>query len=145
MKAVISRVGRASVAVDDQVVGAIGKGLLVYIGIVEGDGNRAVESMAQKLVSMRLFSDESGKINLNVGDVDGEMLLIPNFTLAGRTSKGTRPSFADAAEPALARELFQKLTRLIGASIPVELGQFGADMAIESVAQGPVTLTVEVT
>jgi D-tyrosyl-tRNA(Tyr) deacylase len=143
MKAVICRVGRASVQVCGDVVGAIGQGLLVYVGVVQGDDDASATAMAQKLVSMRLFNDAVGKINLSVVDVDGGVLLVPNFTLAGCTSKGTRPSFAAAADPEIAADLFAQVVQQVSQHVTAAQGRFGADMTIDSVAEGPVTLAFE--
>ncbi len=143
MKCVISRVDRASVRVDGKVIGEINHGLLAYVGIVTGDQEAQVNWTADKLCAIRLFNDEDGKLNRSVVDVDGGLLLIPNFTVPGRTRKGTRPSFTDSAPPELATRLFDRLTEKCGQNVTTQTGLFGAHMLIEAVANGPVTVIVE--
>lgn len=143
MRAVVCRVERASVEVADECVGRIGRGLLVYVGVFEGDGEAEVRWMAEKLPALRLFPDDGGKMNRSVRDVGGGLLLVPNFTLAGRTRKGTRPSFTDAADPAVATGLFDALAGRCREAVEVATGQFGADMQIDARFDGPVTVIVE--
>jgi D-aminoacyl-tRNA deacylase len=143
MRAVICRVDRASVCVEDQVVGRIDRGLLVYIGVITGDTADDAAWLVEKLLSIRLFSDDAGKMNLSVADVGGGLLLIPNFTLAGRTRKGTRPSFSDAAASQLAAALFQAVADACSARVPTATGVFGAHMLVDSACNGPVTVTLD--
>ncbi len=143
MKAVISRVNAARCEVDGKVTGEIGAGLLVYIGVVGGDGETQADWLADKLLALRVFPDDEGKMNRSVTDIGGGLLLIPNFTLAGRTKKGTRPSFTDAAPPEVAEPLLRRIARRCAATVPVGAGIFGAHMLIASTANGPVTVILE--
>ena len=143
MKAVVCRVDRASVVVDGRTVGQVGRGLLIFAGVVDGDDESDVKWMAKKLASLRLFNDQDDKMNLSVKDVAGGILLIPNFTLAGRTSKGTRPSYSNAAPPDVASKLFHELFEALNTEVPTEKGVFQAHMAINSDCNGPVTVIVE--
>ena len=144
MKAVVCRVDRASVEVDGNVVGLIERGLLVYLGVMRGDGPEQTKWMADKLAALRLFNDDAGKINLSVKEIDGLVLLIPNFTLAGETSRGTRPSFSTAAPPELAKPLFEAVERHLGEhGLGIATGVFGAHMLIDAVFNGPVTVIVD--
>lgn len=143
MRAVVCRVSQASVAVEGRVRGRIEAGLLVYLGVVAGDGGEQAKWMAQKLPALRLFNDEAGKMNRSVAEIGGGVLLIPNFTLAGRTGKGTRPSYTDAADPAVAEPLFKQVAELCGRQVRTETGVFGAHMTIDARFTGPVTVIVE--
>jgi D-tyrosyl-tRNA(Tyr) deacylase len=143
MRAVVCRVSAAAVRVDGQTVGEIAHGLLVYVGVARGDGEEQMRWMAEKLPALRIFPDGEGKMNRSVKDVAGGMLLIPNFTLAGRTSKGTRPSFTHAADPEEAKRLFEKLVAACGQSVTVAQGVFGAHMVIDATNDGPVTLVID--
>ena len=143
MRAVTCRVDRASVTVDNRVVGRVEKGLLVYVGVMTGDTSEDSRWVADKLAALRIFNDEAGKMNLSVRYVAGGLLLIPNFTLAGRTKKGTRPSFSDAAGPESAQPLFNELASLCRNLVPTQTGLFGAHMLIDSLSNGPVTLTLD--
>ena len=145
MKAVVCRVDAASVEVERQIVGRIGHGLLVYLGVMSGDGEAEAAWMAAKLAKLRLFSDDAGKINRCVTDLAGGVLLIPNFTLAGETSRGTRPSFSTAAAPQIARGLFQAVRHHLAAHLgrDVPTGSFGAHMVIHAQFDGPVTVIVD--
>ncbi|MHC4996412.1 MAG: D-aminoacyl-tRNA deacylase [Planctomycetota bacterium] len=143
MRAVVCRVNRASVVADGEVTGRVGVGLLVYLGVLEGDGEAEAQWMAKKLPVLRVFNDDDGKMNGSVVDTGGGILIIPNFTLAGRTRKGTRPSYGDAADPAVATGLFDRVVELCRASVPVETGVFGAHMVIDAEFNGPVTVVVD--
>lgn len=143
MRAVVCRVDHATVTVDDQIVGRVERGLLIYVGVLEGDAQADAEWIAEKLLSLRLFNDAAGKMNLSVRDVGGGLLLIPNFTLAGRTHKGTRPSYSDAAPPELARPLFNDVAAHCGLQAPVGTGVFGAHMLIDARFNGPVTVNLD--
>ena len=143
MRAVVCRVDRASVDADGQSAGAIERGLLVLVGVLAGDGPPQVAWMARKLVQLRIFPDDQDRMNRSVADVDGQLLLVPNFTLAATMGKGTRPSFSDAALPAEAERLFEQLLAECGQAVPTERGRFGAHMQIEALFNGPVTILLE--
>ncbi len=144
MRMVCQRVLEAKVIVNDQPVGTIGRGLLVYLGIGKGDTINDAEFMADKLVNLRIFADEAGKMNLSVRDVGGSILLISNFTLHGDCRKGRRPGFDAAAEPILAEQLYEKAAGLIAAQgVPVEKGIFGEYMHVTSINDGPVTFLLD--
>jgi len=141
---VVQRVSRAAVRVDGQTVGAIGRGFLVLVGLKPDDSETTLRWMAEKLVGLRVFGDAEGKMNLALGDVGGALLVVSQFTLYGDASKGRRPSFIDAAPPAVAEPLYEKfvaMLRALGAN--VETGKFGAMMDVELVNDGPVTLVIE--
>ncbi len=142
MRAVIQRVARAAVTVDGDVVGRIERGLFVLVCVERGDDDDAARRTAEKIVRLRCFADEAGKMNLDVAQVDGAVLLVSQFTLAADLSrKGRRPSFERAAPPDEARRLYELAARHIAATgVPVETGVFGASMACELTNDGPVTL-----
>ncbi len=141
---VCQRVLEANVTVNDHPVGTIGKGLLVYLGVGKGDTVNDSQFMADKLVNLRIFADEAGKMNLSVQDVAGSILLISNFTLHGDCRKGRRPGFDAAAEPALAEQLYEKVADLIAArGIPVEKGVFGEYMQVTSINDGPINFLLD--
>ena len=144
MKLVVQRVSHASVAVDGNVVGAIKEGLMVLVGAKKGDTEKDVAYCVEKMVGLRIFRDENDKMNLSVKDIGGEILLISQFTLYGDTSHGKRPSFIEAEEPTRANELYElfiEKTRESG--LKVEKGIFGADMKVELLNNGPVTIIIE--
>ena len=144
MKAVIQRVSRASVEVGTQVVGSIGPGLLVYLGLEKGDGQADLEWVGTKILGLRCFEDEAGKMNLSVREIGGELLAVSQFTLAGNCAKGRRPSFDTAAPPEEANRLYQYfVARLQGLGMQVETGIFQADMQVHLVNDGPVTFILE--
>lgn len=143
MRAVVCRSGEASVSVNGEVVGRIDRGLVVYVAVFEVDGDDDVTWMAEKLPALRLFQDDDGRMNRSVADVGGGLLLIPNFTVAGRTNKGTRPSYTDAASPQQASAMFNALAARCGQMMPVATGRFGAHMHIASTHDGPVTVIVD--
>jgi len=146
MRFVCQRVLEAQVRIDDQSVGRIDKGLLVYLSVGKGDTENDAQFMADKLVNLRIFPDEAGKMNLSVLDISGGILLISNFTLHGDCRKGRRPGFDAAAEPALAQQLYEKVAGLISdQGIRVEKGVFGEHMHVTSVNDGPVTLILDST
>jgi D-tyrosyl-tRNA(Tyr) deacylase len=141
---VCQRVLEANVTVNDQPVGTISKGLLVYLGIGKGDTINDAQFMSDKIVNLRIFADEASKMNLSVQDVAGSILLISNFTLHGDCRKGRRPGFDAAAEPALAEQLYEKVAELIAAcGVPVEKGAFGEYMHVASINDGPVTFLLD--
>ena len=146
MRMVCQRVLEAQVKVNDQSVGKIGKGLLVFLGVGKGDTQKDAEFIAEKLVNLRIFADEAGKMNRSVQDVGGAILLISNFTLHGDCRKGRRPGFDAAAEPALAEQLYEMVIALVARQgVPVEKGIFGAYMQVTSINDGPVTFLLDST
>jgi len=141
MRAVIQRVRSASVQVDGQVVGRIGRGLLVLLGVGQGDGEADAALMADKVAGLRIFEDDQGKMNLAPADVGAEFLVVSQFTLYGDIRKGRRPSFTEAAPPERARELYERFLELLRArGFRVESGIFGAKMLVQLENDGPVTL-----
>jgi len=144
MKAVVQRVTSASVTVDGRVVGRIGLGLLVFLGVAKGDGEADGRSLAEKLRTFRIFSDEQGKMNRSVADVGGAVLLVSQFTLLGNTKNGRRPSFEEAAPPEEARRLYELVGKLLQEQgTQVETGVFAAHMTVQLVNDGPVTFMLE--
>ena len=144
MKAVIQRVQHASVTVDGEVVGSIGPGLLVLLGVGHADTDEDVRFMASKIANMRIFSDQDGKFNLALADVGGSVLLVSQFTLYADSRKGRRPSFTDAAPPEKAEPLVERCAALLReASIPVQMGRFGAHMEVSLLNDGPVTILLD--
>lgn len=144
MKAVIQRVTAARVSVGGETVGKIGRGLVVLLGVAQGDGEEACRKLAQKISRLRVFSDDSGKTNLSLGDVGGEILAISQFTLFADCSHGNRPGFFGAAPPEPAERLYELFCeRLAEAGFPPQKGIFGADMKIDMAADGPFTVILE--
>ncbi len=144
MKFVIQRVKHANVRVDNAVIGNIAKGLLVLVGITDTDTKETADYMVKKLVNMRIFTDAQDKMNLSVKDVQGQLLLVSQFTLYADCSKGNRPSFVQAAKPDYANELYQYVIEACKQEIPVvEQGEFGAHMEVELINDGPVTIVLE--
>ena len=144
MRIVCQRVSAAEVKVNEQRVGKIDKGLLVYLGVGKGDTLNDAQFIADKLVNLRIFADEAGKMNRSVLDVGGKILLVSNFTLHGDCRKGRRPGFDAAAEPALAEELYEKVATLVAArDVGVEKGVFGQYMQVTSLNDGPVTFLLD--
>lgn len=144
MIAILQRVKRAGVSVDGTVVGSCGKGFLILLGVAEGDDLRDCELLAAKISKLRVFTDENGKMNLSVKDIGGSILAVPNFTLLASYKKGNRPDFMNSAHPTVAKPLFEAFCELLMAEgIPVERGVFGADMAVELVNDGPVTVPMD--
>ncbi len=145
MIGLLQRVSEASVTVDGECVGRIGPGLLVLLCAERGDTQKEADALLAKLLAYRVFYDADGKMNLNVGQVGGGLLLVPQFTLAADTRSGTRPSFTPAAPPQQARELFDyTVDRARTCHQPVETGRFGADMKVALVNDGPVTFWLQV-
>ena len=144
MKALIQRVSEASVKVGGEVVGEISQGLLVLLGIEKNDDANTVQRMADKLLAYRVFADEQGKMNCSVGDIEGDVLLVSQFTLVAETRKGLRPGFSTAASPALAEEYYEMmLAQLTKSNLKVAAGKFGADMQVRLLNDGPVTFMLE--
>lgn len=144
MKAVVQRVTQASVSVEGRTLGAIGPGLAVLLGIGQDDGEEQARWMANKIANLRVFSDENGKMNRSVLDVNGRVLLISQFTLYGDARKGNRPGFSDAALPDVAEPVVNRVAQLLVlAGVPVACGQFQAHMLVEIHNDGPVTIILE--
>jgi D-tyrosyl-tRNA(Tyr) deacylase len=144
MRAVVQRVLQGRVEIKGQTVSQINNGLLIYLSVGKGDNVDDAEFMAEKLVSLRIFADDAGKMNRSVLDVGGAILLVSNFTLHGDCRKGRRPSFDGAAEPKLAQQLYEKVIELIARQgVTVEKGVFGEHMQISSVNDGPVTFFLD--
>lgn len=144
MRAVVQRVKSAAVYVDDRCTGKIGAGLLVFVGVGKGDGEKDLSFFSSKLPDLRVFEDAAGKFNLSLKDVGGEMLVVSQFTLYADCSKGRRPSFIDAEDPAVAKNLYEELIlKLRGQGIPVETGEFQAKMEVHLINDGPVTLLLD--
>ncbi len=144
MRAVIQRVSHGQVEVDGQITGRIDRGLLVYLSVGNGDTVSDAQFIAEKLVNLRIFPDENDKMNLSVGDVGGSILLISQFTLHGDCRKGRRPGFDGAAEPVLARQLYEQTIELIKQqNVPVATGVFAAHMHVTSTNDGPVTFLLD--
>lgn len=144
MKAVLQRVSQASVTVEGAIVGQIDRGLLVLLGVQQGDTEADVHALADKTIALRIFDDAEGKMNLSVEDVQGSVLVVSQFTLLGDCRKGRRPSFIEAAPPELAERLYETFVAAIGVKgIPVATGKFRAHMDVALVNDGPVTLLLE--
>lgn len=144
MRFIIQRVKEASVKVEDKVVGKIDTGYMVLIGICENDTKEIADKMLKKLINLRIFSDKNGKMNLNINSVNGELLLISQFTLYANCTEGNRPSFIEAAKPEFANELYEYIIEEAKKSInKVEKGIFGAHMEVELINDGPVTIILD--
>ena len=143
MRAVVQRVSHAQVEVEDKVVGKIEKGYLVLLGVKEGDTTKEADFLANKVVNLRVFEDENDKMNLSIKDVGGEMLIVSQFTLYGDASHGNRPSFIEAARPEEANSLYEYFCEKVGKEVHVEKGVFQAEMKVELLNDGPVTILLE--
>ena len=144
MKIVLQRVSRASVTVKGEVIASISKGLLILFGAEKNDDDDKVQFLAEKTLNLRIFPDEKGKMNLSCFDIGGEILVVSQFTLAGDCTKGRRPGFDNAAAPKAAQSLYQNFIQQVSESgLKVAVGEFGADMQVELVNDGPVTFTLE--
>ena len=144
MKALIQRVSRASVEVSGHSVGQIGEGMLILLGIDRDDDQSSAEKLADRCMNYRIFSDEEGRMNLSLLDTKGDLLLVSQFTLSADTRKGLRPSFTAAASPDTARELYEHFVQYSSTRVEVvETGEFGADMQVSLVNDGPVTFMIE--
>jgi D-tyrosyl-tRNA(Tyr) deacylase len=145
MRVVIQRVQEAKVEVDEEIVGQIEKGLLIFVGVEEADEMEDVEWLSQKIANMRVFNDEEGNMNLGIKAVGGDVLAVSQFTLHAATKKGNRPSFMRAASPEQAEKLYEQFKLQMGALMgqPVQSGTFGADMQVSLLNDGPVTITMD--
>ena len=144
MRALIQRVSSASVEVNGEITGKIGPGLLVFLGVKTGDTEKDVQFVADKCVNLRVFEDDEGKMNRSLLDVNGEMLVVSQFTLYGDTRKGRRPGFSEAADPAVSEPLYERFVEAVkNSGVQVGTGVFGAQMDVSLVNKGPVTLLVE--
>jgi D-tyrosyl-tRNA(Tyr) deacylase len=144
MRAVVQRVSRARVLIAEEVVGEVGQGLLILLGVAQSDTAVQAQWLADKIVSLRIFADEAGKMNRDVMEVGGGILVVSQFTLLGDCRKGRRPSFVDAAPPEVAVPLYETfLNALRARGVPTAAGRFGAMMQVELVNDGPVTLVLE--
>jgi D-tyrosyl-tRNA(Tyr) deacylase len=144
MRLILQRVSRAAVRIDQQVIGEVGRGYCILVGLTHTDTPAEVQWMAEKVVGLRLFADAEGKMNLGLGEIGGEVLVISQFTLYGNAEKGRRPSFIDAARPEVAEPLYEEfVARLRALGVTVATGRFGAMMEVEIHNDGPVTLVLE--
>jgi len=145
MRALLQRVSRASVSVDGESIASIGPGLLVFVGVGQGDDESSTDGLARRVTELRIFADEEGRTNRSILDVVGAVLVVSQFTLYADTSRGRRPGFTDAADPALAERLYLRFAdRLRDAGVTdVETGSFGAEMAVELVNDGPFTIWLD--
>lgn len=144
MKFVIQRVLESSVKVDGETIGQIGKGFMVLIGVGQDDTKEIADKMVKKMVGLRIFEDENGKTNLSLADVNGELLLISQFTLYANCKKGNRPSFTESGAPDMAENLYEYIISKCKGSVPmVERGSFGADMKVSLVNDGPFTIVLD--
>ena len=143
MKIVMQRVSQASVTIDGKIAGAIQQGLLLLVGICPEDGQEDIDYAVRKISQMRIFSDDADKMNLSVQDVGGQILSISQFTLYADTKKGNRPAFTGAAKPNLATALYDQFNQQLAQIVPVQTGEFGADMKVSLVNDGPVTIVLD--
>ncbi|MGT2930062.1 D-aminoacyl-tRNA deacylase [Streptococcus dentasini] len=143
MKIVIQRVRKAQVVIADKTVSAIDQGLLLLVGIGPEDGQEDLDYAARKIVNMRIFSDADGKMNLSIQDIKGQILSVSQFTLFANTKKGNRPAFTEAAHPQTAQKLYQDFNQILSQTLPVVTGEFGADMKVSLINDGPVTIILD--
>ena len=144
MRVILQRVAHASVTVDGEIIGKIQRGFLLLVGVTHDDAMEDMEYLVRKIVQMRIFEDEEGKLNRSIQDIGGEILSVSQFTLYADTKKGNRPSFSKAAPGDVALEMFEQFNGLLrDTGIPVETGQFGADMKVELLNDGPVTILLD--
>ena len=144
MKFVIQRVTEASVKVEENIIGQIGKGFLVLIGVGQTDTEEVADKLVKKMIGLRIFEDENGKTNLSLADVNGALLLISQFTLYANCKKGNRPSFTESGAPDMAEHLYEYIIAICKESVPVvEQGSFGADMKVSLINDGPFTIVLD--
>ncbi|RSI64706.1 D-aminoacyl-tRNA deacylase [Streptococcus oralis] len=143
MKIVVQRVKKAQVSIEGQVQGQIDQGLLLLVGVGPGDQEEDLDYAVRKLVNMRIFSDVEGKMNLSVKDIEGAILSISQFTLFADTKKGNRPAFTGAAKPDMAADFYDAFNQKLAQEVPVQTGIFGADMQVELINDGPVTIILD--
>lgn len=145
MIAVIQRVSEASVTIDSKIKGAIDKGLLVLLGITDSDHDEDIEWLVRKIINLRIFNDDDGKMNLSLTDVTGDVLLISQFTLQASTKKGNRPSYIKAARPEVAIPIYEKFIATLETDLgkAIQTGEFGADMKVRLLNDGPVTIVID--
>ena len=143
MIAIIQRVSKSNVSVDGELVSSINRGINILLGIVEDDSLEDIEKLVKKIVKLRIFSDECGKMNLSILDIEGEALVISQFTLAANVKKGNRPSFSQAKKPSEAKELYLEFIKRLNEFIEVKSGIFGANMSVEIINDGPVTFILD--
>lgn len=143
MIAVIQRVEKANVSIDGALHSEIGKGLLILLGVKQGDDERDAQLLAKKISNLRIFSDENGKMNLSVLDICGSVLVVSNFTLLANYKKGNRPDYMNGAKPDEANRLYERFCELINEFVPTQKGVFGADMQIDLINDGPVTIVMD--
>ena len=145
MKAVIQRVTRASVTIDGKIHSAVQKGLLVLLGIEDADSKEDIEWLSGKIVNLRIFDDTNGVMNISIKEIDGDILLISQFTLHASTKKGNRPSYIKASKPEIAMPLYEKMVQQLSADLgkDIQTGVFGADMKVELLNDGPVTIVID--
>ena len=144
MIALVQRVSEASVSVEREVIGSIGRGILALIGVERGDSETEADRLAEKIVAYRIFPDDAGKMNRSLKDIGGALLAVPQFTLVADTSSGTRPSFSSGASPADGERLFSHFSEILKPRIRLASGRFGADMKVSLVNDGPVTFWLQV-
>jgi D-aminoacyl-tRNA deacylase len=145
MKAVIQRVSKASVTINGSIHSKIGNGLLVLLGIEDADTNDDIEWLSNKIVNLRIFNDKNGVMNVSAKEVNGEILLVSQFTLHASTKKGNRPSYIKASKPEIAIPIYEKMIQQLSTDLgnPVQTGEFGADMKVELLNDGPVTIVID--
>jgi len=141
--ALLQRVSRSKVTVDCETIGKIGLGYNILLGVLKGDDETDIEKLVQKIVNLRVFSDENGKMNKSILDVEGKALVVSQFTLAGSVKKGRRPSFDNAMPPVEAKRLYEEFCLQLGKHIEVQTGKFGAMMDVEIINDGPVTFIID--
>ena len=145
MRAVLQRVQKGSVTVEGKIIGEIGRWIMVLFGMMESDDKKVIEYMLDKVINMRIFEDEAGKMNLSLLDIKGELLIVPNFTLYGDARKGRRPGYSSGASPQKARDIFEQLVEY-AKTLPIQkvaTGEFQADMKVEIINDGPVTILLD--
>ena len=145
MRAVLQRVSKGQVSLKNKLIGSIGEGLVVFIGIGPNDNGKHITTLADKILKLRLFNDDNGKMNFNIVDIQGSLLIISQFTLYGDCTKGSRPSFINAADRVHAKKIYNEFVNyMVQQKIKVQTGEFGSDMDVSLINTGPVTITLEV-